>query len=63
MFGKYQLKIYGSQDYVTFVSSKPLSFLSLFLHLPNWILITWRWGFRNQGEMLRPLYPFTIEGK
>lgn len=39
MFGEYQLKIYGSEDYVTVVSDKPLSFLSLFLHLLEQILI------------------------
>lgn len=39
MFREYQLKIYVLEYYVTVVSDKRLSFLSLFLHLLELILI------------------------
>lgn len=44
MFREYQLKIYVLEYYVTVVSDKRLSFLSLFLHLLELILIPGKKG-------------------
>lgn len=64
MFDEYQLKIYGSEYYITVVSDKRLSFLSLFLHLPELILIRGKGDSKiNADKRPRPVYPFTISGK
>lgn len=56
MFGEYQLKIYGSEYYVTVVSDKRLSFLSLFLHLRELNLIRGKGDSKSDaGKCPRPV--------
>lgn len=60
MFGEYQLKLYGSEYYVTVVSDKRLSSLSLFLQLPKLILIPGKGDSKIMQVNVRLVYPFTI---